>query len=64
MTMRAPTDNSDDKRRPVWPRLAPVAVVAAAIAGVFALGLDDYLGFEVLRDNRQALLARPPCGSA
>jgi len=31
--------------------------VAAAIAGVFALGLDDYLSFEALRDNRQALLA-------
>ncbi len=57
MTLRAPTDKSDDKRRPLWPRLAPVAAVAAAIAAVFALGLDDYLSFETLRDNRQALLA-------
>jgi uncharacterized membrane protein YdjX (TVP38/TMEM64 family) len=37
-------------------RLAPLAVVAAAIALFFALGLDRYLSFEALRENRHALL--------
>ncbi|WP_282607571.1 TVP38/TMEM64 family protein [Pelagibius sp. Alg239-R121] len=38
-------------------RLAPIAVILAAIFGAFALGLDDYLSFEALRDNREILMA-------
>ena len=37
-------------------RFAPLAVVAAAIATAFALGVGDYLSFEALRDNREFLM--------
>ncbi len=37
-------------------KLAPVAAIAAAFAAVFALGLDDYLSFQTLRENRVALM--------
>jgi uncharacterized membrane protein YdjX (TVP38/TMEM64 family) len=43
--------------RPLWRRLLPAAVLVAAIAAAFALGLADYLSFETLRDNRAHLLA-------
>ncbi len=38
-------------------RLAPLALIAAAIGLFFALDLDRYLSFEALRENRHALLA-------
>ncbi len=38
-------------------RLAPAAAILAAIAGAFALGLDEYLSFEALRENREVLMA-------
>lgn len=41
--------------RALWKRLLPVAVLAALVALVFALGLDDYLTFEALRENRALL---------
>lgn len=37
-------------------RLLPLAILAALIAAVFALGLDRYLTLDALRDNRSALL--------
>jgi uncharacterized membrane protein YdjX (TVP38/TMEM64 family) len=37
-------------------RLLPLAVLAALIAAVFALGLDRHLTLDALRDNRSALL--------
>jgi uncharacterized membrane protein YdjX (TVP38/TMEM64 family) len=40
----------------LW-RLAPLLVLLALIAAVFASGLDRYLTFEALREHRQALLA-------
>lgn len=41
-----------------WVRkTAPVGVVLIAIAGAFLFGLDDYLSFDALARNRQALLA-------
>ena len=43
--------------RPLWRRLLPAAVLVAALAAALALGLDDYLSFEALRDNRAHLLA-------
>ena len=36
-------------------RLLPLAVIALGIGGFFALGLDDYVTFEALRENRQLL---------
>jgi uncharacterized membrane protein YdjX (TVP38/TMEM64 family) len=38
-------------------RLAPLAVLLAAIAAFFALGLHGYLSFEALRQHREQLLA-------
>ena len=37
-------------------KLAPVAAIAAVFAAVFALGLDDYLSFQALRENREVLM--------
>ena len=37
-------------------KLAPVVAIAAAFAAVFALGLDDYLSFQALRENREVLM--------
>ncbi len=37
-------------------RILPVAVLAAAIALAFAFGLDEYLTFEALRNNRMVLM--------
>ncbi len=50
-------DEQTDQPKPLWRRLLPVAVLVAAFAGFFALGLDRYLSFEALRDNRAALTA-------
>ena len=36
-------------------RLLPLFAIAGAIAAVFALGLDQYLSFEALRENREVL---------
>ena len=40
--------------KPLWLRLAPLALVAAALAGFFALGLDRYVSVDALRFNRAA----------
>ena len=37
-------------------RVVPLVALAAAAAAVFALGLDDYLTFEALRENRHLLM--------
>ncbi len=37
-------------------RLAPLAAIGAGLAMFLALGLNDYLSFEMLRDHRQTLL--------
>lgn len=39
-----------------WQRLIPVFVLAAGLAAFFLFGLDDYLTFETLRENRAWLL--------
>jgi len=39
-------------------RLVPVAVLLAGLAAFFALGFDQYLTFDALRDNRAWLLAK------
>ena len=37
-------------------RFLPVAVIVAGIVGFFAFGVDQYVTFEALRDNREALI--------
>ena len=45
-----------DTGKPGWGRALPIAlIVAVALIGAFTL--SDYLSFETLRDNREALLA-------
>ena len=39
-----------------WQRLIPIFVLAAGLAAFFLFGLDDYLTFETLRENRAWLL--------
>lgn len=47
---------ADDTRRPAYIRHAPLAVILiAAVVGYFTLG--DYLTFDTLAENREALLA-------
>lgn len=49
-------DHAQDTRKPGMLRHAPLAaILLAAIIGYFTLG--DYLSFDTLRDNREALLA-------
>ncbi len=49
---------TEPARKGAIARLAPVLAIAAALAGFFALGLDQYFTIETLRDNREALNAR------
>ncbi|MGJ8544095.1 MAG: TVP38/TMEM64 family protein [Sulfitobacter sp.] len=44
------------EQRPAWLRYGPIAVIAL-VAAVGAFALRDYLSFDALRDNREALLA-------
>lgn len=44
-------------RRSFLRRFGPLAMLVVAIAAFFALGLDDWLSFRALRDNRDALQA-------
>ena len=39
-----------------WRRLWPLAVLAAGLALFFGLGLNRYLSFDALAENRQRLL--------
>lgn len=45
--------NSGFSIRKLW----PLAVLAAGFAAFFAFGLNEYLSFDVLRENRETLLA-------
>lgn len=38
-------------------RFLPIGVLVAGLAAFFALGLNDYVSLDVLKDNRQALLS-------
>ena len=43
-------------KKPSLLRFLPLGVVVAAVAAVFAFGMDDFLSFEMLKTNRQAAL--------
>ena len=51
----AQSDNADDQK-PVWLQYLPIVLILiVAVVGFFTL--RDYLNFETLRDNREALIA-------
>ena len=53
------TDGRTDERaekKPSLLRFLLLGVVVAAVAAVFAFGMDDFLSFEVVKTNRQAAL--------
>jgi uncharacterized membrane protein YdjX (TVP38/TMEM64 family) len=54
-------ENSDAEPKPAartaYKRLIPLIVLGAGVAAFFALGLDEYLTFEELRSNREALMS-------
>ncbi|MDP6953790.1 MAG: TVP38/TMEM64 family protein [Alphaproteobacteria bacterium] len=59
MTGDSTTSDSEDEAPPpkaLWRRLLPAAVLLGALGTALALGADDYLSFEALRDNRALLL--------
>ena len=56
MTGSEHPEDGEKMKKPLLLRLAPLGVVCAAIAAVFIFGLDDYLSFEILKNNRQTAL--------
>ncbi len=54
---RPATDRPGTSPRITWKRLIPFLVLLAGLVAFFALGLDDYVTVEALRDNREFLLA-------
>jgi len=44
-----------DAPKPLWKRLLPLGLIAAALAAFFALGGPDYVSMDSLRDNREFL---------
>ena len=56
MTGSEHPEDGEKMKKPLLLRLAPLGVVCAAIAAGFIFGLDDYLSFEILKNNRQTAL--------
>jgi uncharacterized membrane protein YdjX (TVP38/TMEM64 family) len=52
-----PGKGPPEPRRPLWRRLAPLAMLALVMLGIFAAGLHRYLTLESLVAHRQALTA-------
>ena len=51
------TDGTSPGGSSLVKRLLPLIAIAAAIGSVFALGLDKYLSFQALQENREVLTA-------
>ena len=56
MTGSEHPEDGERMKKPLLLRLAPLGAVCAAIAAVFIFGLDDYLSFEMLKNNRETAL--------
>ena len=56
MTGSEHPEDGEKMKKPLLLRLAQLGVVCAAIAAVFIFWLDDYLSFEILKNNRQTAL--------
>lgn len=57
MTMAESTKTTENKNRFSLTRLWPAFVLVAGLAAFFAFDLDQYFSAEILRENREALLA-------
>lgn len=51
------TEATARRRRPLWTRLWPIALLAAATAAALLLGLHRFLTFDALQAHREALQA-------
>lgn len=56
MTATVNEEPGDQSNKALWKRLWPLVLVVSALAGVFILDLDDYLSFEMLKNNRETAL--------
>lgn len=56
MAVAENTEIQTETEKPLWKRILPLVLVAAAFASVFIFGLDDYLSFEMLKEHRQGAL--------
>lgn len=52
---KLPDPPEQKKQKPLIMRLMPLAVIGAGIAAFFLFGLDEYLSFDALKDNRDFL---------
>jgi uncharacterized membrane protein YdjX (TVP38/TMEM64 family) len=55
MTDLTAPPHSVEPPKPLWKRLLPLAVIAAALTAFFALGGPDYVSLESLKENRETL---------
>ncbi|NQU61685.1 MAG: TVP38/TMEM64 family protein [Rhodospirillales bacterium] len=56
MTPDGGPDSEKRAKKTSFKRLLPLAAVVVAIGAVFALGLDDFLSFETLKQHHQTVL--------
>ena len=56
MTTTANDAPGGETNQALWKRLWPLVLVVLALAAVFIFGLDDYLNFEMLKNNRETVL--------
>lgn len=57
MTDPTTSPSPTDVPKPLWKRLLPVAIIAAALSAFFALGGPEYVSLDSLKANREALSA-------
>jgi uncharacterized membrane protein YdjX (TVP38/TMEM64 family) len=56
MTAPENMEPANQTNKTLWKRLWPLFLVGLTLAGVFIFDLDDYLSFEMLKNNRTAAL--------
>ena len=55
MTTADPQNSNEKRRKFSLKRLAPIGIIAAALATGYALGLHEYISLQALADNREAM---------
>jgi uncharacterized membrane protein YdjX (TVP38/TMEM64 family) len=54
-SMHTSPSGAQAPKKPAWKRLAPVGVVAALLATLYATGVTEYLSVEALQQNKSAI---------